>query len=91
MRYAADYGVACTIGSNLEWDVACAAMGQLVIGLENMQVEKYPGDIIGPWYHAERIVREPLVIDRATCTIPNRPGLGVEVDWEKVSRLRPAS
>ncbi len=86
VRFAADHGVACTIGSNLEWDVANAAMAHLVVGLENMRVEQYPGDIIGAWYHAERIAVEPLKIDRATCTLPERLGLGVEVDWDMVQR-----
>lgn len=87
VEFAADHGVACTIGSNLEWDVCTAAMAHLCVGVENMQVEKYPGDIIGPWYHADRIVREPLKIERGTCTISDRPGLGVEIDWGKVRRL----
>ncbi len=88
VQLAAEHGVACSIGSNLEWDVATAAMGHLVIGLENMQVEKFPGDILGPWYHADRIVKQPLLIDRAACTIPNAPGLGIEVDWEKLKRYQ---
>jgi muconate cycloisomerase len=90
VQYAADHGVACTIGSNLEWDPGTAAMGHLAIGIENVRVEKYPGDILGPWYHSDRIVREPLAIDRATCTIPDRPGLGIDIDWDKVERLRVA-
>ncbi|UCC72102.1 MAG: muconate cycloisomerase [Gemmatimonadota bacterium] len=89
VQLAEEHGVACTIGSNLEWDVATAAMGHLVIGLENMQVETYPGDILGPWYHHERIVRQPLAIERASCTVSDRPGLGVEVDWAKLPQLRP--
>ncbi len=89
VQLAEEDGVACTIGSNLEWDVATAAMGHLVIGLENMQVETYPGDILGPWYHHERVVRQPLAIEGASCTIPDRPGLGVEVDWERLPQLRP--
>jgi muconate cycloisomerase len=88
VKLAAEHGVACTIGSNLEWDVATAAMGHLVIGLENMQVEKFPGDILGPWYHEERIVTEPLLMENATCTIPDKPGLGVDVDWAKLETLR---
>jgi len=87
VEFAAMHGVACTIGSNLEWDVCTAAMAHLCVGVENMQVETYPGDIIGPWYHTDRIVREPLAIERATCTISDRPGLGVEVDWDKARRF----
>ena len=87
VRLAAEHGVACSIGSNLEWDVATAAMGHLVIGLANMQVESYPGDILGPWYHERRIVEQPLEIANATCTIPKKPGLGVEVDWDLLRSL----
>ena len=86
MKFAAEHGVACSIGSNLEWDLATAAMGHLTIGLQNMQVEEFPGDILGPWYHEDRIVTEPLAIEGATCTIPNKPGLGVTGDWEKMER-----
>jgi muconate cycloisomerase len=88
VELAAGHGVACTIGSNLEWDIATAAMGHLVIGLENMQVEKYPGDILGPSYHTERIATEPLKIERATCTMPDRPGLGLDIDWGTVAMLQ---
>lgn len=88
VRLAEENGVACSIGSNLEWDVATAAMGHLVVGLANMQVETYPGDILGPWYHADRIAVNPLEIADATCTLTDGPGLGIEVDWEKLERLR---
>src|SRR5262249_44665245 len=42
VEFAAGHGVACSIGSNLEWDIGTAAMGHLVVGCRNMQVEKYP-------------------------------------------------
>jgi muconate cycloisomerase len=91
VKFAAEHGVACSIGSNLEWDLATAAMGHLTIGLQNMQVEEFPGDILGPWYHEDRIVTEPLAIEGNTCTIPDKPGLGVTVDWEKMERYRAAA
>lgn len=78
---AAQHGVACSIGSNLEWDVGTAAMGHLVVSTENLQVEKYPGDMLGPVYHEMRIVKEPIAIEGPIVTVPDRPGLGVEVDW----------
>ena len=82
--FAAQYGVACSIGSNLEWDVGTAAMAQLVIATPNMQVEKYPGDMLGPVYHQVRIVKDPIDIRGPVVTIADRPGLGVEVDWQVV-------
>ena len=43
-EFAAEHGVACSIGSNLEYDVATAAMCHLIVATENMRVEDYPGD-----------------------------------------------
>jgi muconate cycloisomerase len=84
VEFAAAHGVACSIGSNLEWDVATAAMGHVVVALANMQVERYPGDVLGPSYHEFPIVKQPVVIEGPRVTVPDRPGLGVEVDWDVV-------
>ena len=54
----------------------------------NMQVERFPGDIMGPDYHEVRIVKEPLEIDGPSITLSDRPGLGVDVDWELVEQYR---
>ena len=88
VELAAEHDVVCSIGSNLEWDVGTAAMGHLVIGCENMKVEVHPGDMLGPVYHEERIVKQPLRIEGPLVTVPDAPGLGVEVDWQKVERFR---
>jgi len=85
---AAGHGVACSIGSNLEWDVATAAMCHVVVACENMQVEKYPGDILGPDYHEFPIVVNPLQIEGPIVSITDRPGLGVDVDWQRVEAHR---
>jgi L-alanine-DL-glutamate epimerase-like enolase superfamily enzyme len=87
-EFAATHGVACTIGSNLEWDIATAAMGHLVVATENMQVEKYPGDIYGPIYHELRVAKNPLAIEGPITTITDRPGLGIDVDWDMVRAHR---
>jgi muconate cycloisomerase len=80
--------VATSIGSNLEFDVATAAMGHLIVATPNLQVEQYPGDIYGPAYYEFRIVKNPLEIRGPYTTITDRPGLGVEVDWELVRKNR---
>ena len=86
--YAALHGVACSIGSNLELDIASAAMGHVVVACRNMNVEKYPGDIMGPDYHEFAVVKEPLEIRGPVISINNRPGLGVDVDWSVVEAHR---
>lgn len=86
--FAAEHGVACSIGSNLELDVATAAMAHLVAASRNMQVEKYPGDMLGADYHEIRIARNPIQIEGPITTITDQPGLGVEVDWDVVRDCR---
>ncbi|MCA9038853.1 MAG: muconate cycloisomerase, partial [Planctomycetaceae bacterium] len=81
VKLAEEHGVACSIGSNLEWDIASAPMCHLCVGAPNMKIETYPGDIMGPAYHLVRIVKDPLVIDFPTITITDKPGFGVEPDW----------
>jgi muconate cycloisomerase len=88
VEFAGQHGVGCTIGSNLEFDVATSAMGHLIVATPNLRVEEYPGDIHGPAYYEFRIVHEPLSIAGPTTTITNRPGLGVEVDWALVREQR---
>ena len=83
---AAEHHVPCTIGSNLEWDVATAAMLHLIVATHNLQVETLPGDCLGPSYHEFSIATQPLHIHGPLTTLTDRPGLGVEVDWDLVAR-----
>jgi muconate cycloisomerase len=85
--FAEGHGIGCTIGSNLEFDIATAAMGHLVVATPNLQVEQWPGDIHGPEYYEARLVKEPLVIEGPITQITAKPGLGVEVDWALVREL----
>lgn len=87
VEYAGKHGIACSIGSNLEWDIATAAMAHLCVALPNLKLEQYPGDMLGPSYHEERIVNAPIDIQGPVVTISDRPGLGVDVNWAKVERL----
>jgi L-alanine-DL-glutamate epimerase-like enolase superfamily enzyme len=85
---AAQAGLSATIGSNLEWDVATAAMAHLVVGTPAINVETYPGDMLGPSYHEFSIVKNPLVVAGPLTTLTDRPGLGVDVDWEAARKNR---
>ncbi len=84
VEFAEQHGVACSIGSNLEWDIGTAAMGHLVVACRNMQVEMYPGDMLGPEYHEVRVAKNPLKIEGPLVTLNTTPGLGIEVDWDVV-------
>jgi muconate cycloisomerase len=76
---AAQEGVACHVGSNLEWDVGSAAMAHLAVSTPNIRSDLYPADIIGPLYHADRVVQNPLRIEPGFAEVPEGIGLGVEL------------
>jgi muconate cycloisomerase len=87
VEYAAQHGIGCTIGSNLEFDIATAAMAHLIVATPNLRVEQWPGDLHGPAYYEIRVVKQPLSIAGPVTTITSRPGLGIEVDWPLVRTL----
>jgi L-alanine-DL-glutamate epimerase-like enolase superfamily enzyme len=81
-------GLTCTVGSNLEFGVASAAMIHLALATQAVEPERMPCDIIGPLYYGTDLLMEPLPI-RAGCAYPlERPGLGVELDEAQVARYR---
>ncbi len=87
-KLAEDHGIPCTIGSNLEWDIGAATMLHFIVATKNMNVENYPGDCLGPFYHEVSIARNPLKIDGPFSTLHDSPGLGIDVDWDVVERYR---
>jgi L-alanine-DL-glutamate epimerase-like enolase superfamily enzyme len=81
-------GVNCAIGSNLEWDLGSAAMAHLSVAVPNICVERYGADIIGPVFHVEHATSPALSQISGWVTVPEGPGLGLELDWGSVERLR---
>jgi L-alanine-DL-glutamate epimerase-like enolase superfamily enzyme len=81
-------GLACLMGSNLELGVGSAAMLHLGVASANIQSEAYPADIIGPLYHEFDVIREPLKLGPVVAEVPDKPGLGVELDEKVVERCR---
>lgn len=85
---AEQHGIPCTIGSNLEWDVGAAAMMHFVVSTPIVQIERIPGDCLGPSYHEFSIARNPLQIMGPFTTLSTGAGLGIDVDWDVVERNR---
>jgi muconate cycloisomerase len=81
-------GLTCTVGSNLELGVATAAMIHLAMATPGIGAEEFPCDIIGPFYYEDDLLREPLPLRGGEARPPEKPGLGVELDEEKVARYR---
>ena len=63
-------------------------MMHFVVSTANVQIESIPGDCLGPSYHEFSIVRQPVSIDGPFTTLAERPGLGVDVNWELVEQHR---
>jgi muconate cycloisomerase len=72
-------GVPCTIGSNLEREVATAAMAHVATATANIRCEEFPGDLIGPLYFTEPLTAAPLRYESDRLWVPEAPGLGVTV------------
>jgi muconate cycloisomerase len=80
-------GVHCAIGSNLEWDVASAAMAHVAVALPNIAIERYASDIMGPFFHIQHALETPLQCSAGGITVPDGPGLGLTIDPEKLAPL----
>src|SRR5439155_22522632 len=72
-------GIPCTIGSNLEREVAIAAMAHVTACTANIQCERFPGDLIGPIYYDASLSTAPLSYHADRLRVPEAPGLGVDV------------
>jgi muconate cycloisomerase len=78
-RMAEAAGIACTIGSNLEREVATAAMAHVAAATPNIVCERFPGDLIGPLYFEKPLTAAPLRYAADRLFVPEGPGLGVSL------------
>lgn len=81
-------GMACAIGGNLELGIGTAAMLHVAASLRQVDSERFPADAIGPLYHECDLLVRPLQLGPKVALIPDGPGLGVELDLEKLARWR---
>ncbi|MBM4071880.1 MAG: mandelate racemase/muconate lactonizing protein [Planctomycetes bacterium] len=72
-------GIPCTIGSNLEREVATAAMAHVTACTANIHCERFPGDLIGPIYYEKPLSIKPLRYQADRLWVPQGAGLGVTV------------
>jgi muconate cycloisomerase len=87
-RFAHSVGIKCTIGSNLELGVGTAAMIHVALSAPAIDADTYPCDIIGPLFYEDDVLAGPLPISGGSAAVPYRPGLGVQLDDEKVEKYR---
>lgn len=81
-------GLRCTIGSNLELGVGTAAMLHVAAAFPEVDVDAFPADTIGPFYHETDLLTQPLDLGPPAAIVPDGPGLGVELDEHLLQRYR---
>jgi muconate cycloisomerase len=77
-------GVQCLLGSTVELGVGTAAQLHLAA---SSAVVTYPSDLIGPAMYVDDYVAQPFQYAQGYLPVPSGPGLGVEVDEDRLARL----
>ncbi len=80
-------GLKCLLSTTQETSLGTAATA--VLGAVAPELHM-PGYAVGPVLYTEDITVEPVRYEGATMLIPSGPGLGIELDEEKLSRVATA-
>lgn len=78
-------GIGLYGGTMIESGVATAAAAQLFATLPTLA---FGSELFGPLLFTEELLTEPLAYADFALTVPTGPGLGVEVDGERLDALR---
>ena len=76
-------GISCFGGTSLESSIGTAASLHVLASLPNLD---FGSELFGPTWLAEDPVKEALHIEKGFIYVPDKPGLGVELDEEKVKK-----
>jgi L-alanine-DL-glutamate epimerase-like enolase superfamily enzyme len=74
-------GIPCLLGSTLELWPGTAAQAHFGVSLPNLS---YPSDLVGPLMYQSDVVRQPWRYHEGEVRVAERPGLGVELDYERL-------
>lgn len=77
-------GVACLIGTTQELSLGTAAQAHVGAIAARLQ---FPSDPTGPRLYAEDVTRQGVKYEHGYLIVPEGPGLGVEIDPERLKRL----
>lgn len=84
-QIAATAGLRSYGGTALESSIGTAASAQLFAALPELSIDC---ELIGPLLLVDDLVKEPVRYEHGSLVVPPGPGLGVELDWEKVDEYQ---
>lgn len=81
-------GMDCLIGSMIEMGPGTACGAHVAVSTPNVT---YASELVGPQLIADDVLVDPIEVRRGTIRLPDRPGLGVELDRERLARYATAA
>ena len=84
-RFCDIFGRGMSMHSNSHLGVSLAAMTHLAAAVPNLT---YDCDTHYPWQDGNDLLAEPLSFEDGAIALPTAPGLGIEVDRDKLALLR---
>lgn len=79
------FGIKVLLGSTVELSIGTAARAHLISAMPNLDFPCYPS---GPLVYQEKIVKESVRYESGYIIVPGGPGLGVEVDENRLKAQR---
>ena len=79
------FGIKTLHGSTVELSIGTAARAHIIAAVPNLDLPCYP---VGPLVYRERVVREPVRYEEGHFIVPDGPGLGMELDEERLNAQR---
>jgi L-alanine-DL-glutamate epimerase-like enolase superfamily enzyme len=83
--FAQFLGVKALAGSTVEMSIGTAARAHTIAAVPNIDFPCYPS---GPLVFDEQIVVEQVVYEAGHIVVPDGPGLGVEIDADRLAKQR---
>ena len=76
-------GIPCYVGCMVETGIGTAAYAHLAASTKNVT---YGSELFGPLAIKEDIIVDPIKYEKGYIFVPKGPGLGVEVDEDKLNK-----
>ena len=84
-RFCAVFGRGLSMHSNSHLGISLAAMTHLAAATPNLS---YDCDTHYPWQDGFDLLLEPLPFEDGAISLPSAPGLGIEVDRDRLAKMR---